>query len=66
MDTKRIGDAGLHGWKGRVAERAADVADRRTPASGDQVRAALAIAFFLFSLVYVLRTIAELARQERS
>ncbi|HEY7730124.1 MAG TPA: hypothetical protein VH950_04395, partial [Gaiellaceae bacterium] len=59
-------DAGLHGWKGRVAERAADVADRRTPASGDQVRAALAIAFFLFSLVYVLRTIAELARQERS
>lgn len=66
MDTKRIGDAGLHGWKGRVAERAADTADRKTPASGDQVRAAFAIAFFLFSLVYVLRTIAELARQHRS
>jgi hypothetical protein len=49
-----------------VAERAADVADRKTPASGDQVRAALAIAFFLFSLVYVLRTVAELARQRRA
>jgi hypothetical protein len=66
MDTKQIGDAGLHGWKARVAERAADVADRKTPASGDQVRAALGIAFFLFSLVYVLRTIAELARQRRA
>jgi hypothetical protein len=66
MDTKLIGDAGLHGWKGRVAERAADVADRKTPASGDQVRAALAVTFFLFSLVYVLRTIAELARRRRS
>jgi len=59
MDTKRIADAGLHGWKGRVA-------DRKTPASGDQVRAVLAVVFFLFSLVYVLRTIAELARQSRT
>ena len=66
MDTKQIGDAGLHGWKGRVAERAAAAADRKTPASGDQVRAAFAIAFFLFSLVYVLRTIAELARRRRA
>jgi len=66
VDTKLIGDAGLHGWKGRVAERAADVADRKTPASGDQVRAIFAVAFFLFSLVYVLRTIAELARRRRS
>jgi hypothetical protein len=66
MKANELGEAGLHGWKGRVAERAADVADRKTPASRDAVRAVLGFALFTTSLVYVLRTIAELARRSRA
>jgi hypothetical protein len=65
VKAKEMGQAGLHGWKGSVAERVADVADRKTPASGDVVRAFLGFALFTASLVYVLRTIAELARRSR-
>ena len=66
MDVKDMGHAGLHGWKGRVANRVGDLADRKTPASGDVVRAAFGFGFFVFSLTYVLKTIAELRRRAAS
>ena len=66
MDVKTLGEQGLHGWKGRVAETVADRADRvRIPVTAAQVRAALGLAFFMTSLLYVLKTVRAVAREAR-
>jgi len=66
VDVKTLGEQGLHGWKGRVAETVADRADRaRIPVTAAQVRAALGLAFFMTSLLYVLKTVRAVAREAR-
>lgn len=66
MDAKTIGEQGLHGWKGRVAETVAKRADRsRVPVTDAQVRAALGLAFFTMSLLYVVKTLRAVAREAR-
>jgi hypothetical protein len=66
MDVTRLGEHGLHGWKGRVAETVADRADRaRIPLTGPQVRAIFGLGFFAMSLLYVLKTLRGLAREAR-
>ena len=63
MDVTKYADAGLHGWKAKVGERAAAGISKRTPLRRDQVKLAIgAIAFFL-SLRYVVKTIAAAARR---
>lgn len=66
MDAKTIGEQGLHGWKGRVANTVAERADRaRIPVSAAQVRAVLGVAFFTTSLLYVVKTLRAVAREAR-
>lgn len=61
MDAKALGDAGLHGWKEKVADRVA----RRAPIADDIVRAGLGALFFALSLRYVIRSLLA-ARRELS
>ena len=67
MDTKTLGEQGLHGWKERVADTVARRADRsRIPVTGAQVRALLGAAFFTLSLLYVVKTLRGVAREARN
>ena len=60
-DLKRIGDAGLHGWREAVASRVA----RRAPIADDVARALLGAFFFAASLSYVIKTLRDVARELR-
>ena len=62
MDVTRLGQAGLHGWRERVADPIA----KRAPVADDVVRAALGVVFFSLSLAYVVRSIRTLVRELRS
>ena len=61
-----MGQAGLQGWREKVADGvAAPVADR-TPLDEDQVRALIGGAFFVLSLIYVVKTITGATREARA
>ena len=62
MDAKRLGQAGLHGWKEKLADRVA----KRAPVADDVARAALGALFFALSLRYVVRSLRAAARELRS
>ena len=62
MDAKRLGQAGLHGWREKLADRVA----KRAPVADDVVRAAFGAVFFSLSLAYVVRSIRTLVRELRS
>jgi hypothetical protein len=59
----QVGQAGLQGWRGKVADGVAEPVSNRTPLSEDQVRALIGGAFFLLAIVYVVKTLIELGRQ---
>jgi formate/nitrite transporter FocA (FNT family) len=61
----QAGQAGLQGWRGKVADGVAQPVSNRTPLSEDQVRALIGGAFFVLALVYVVKTLTELIRQQR-
>jgi hypothetical protein len=63
---ERVGKAGLQGWRAGAGDRIADPVAARTPLSADQVRALLGVAFFVLSVVYVVQTSKQIARQLRS
>jgi len=60
----KAGQAGLKGWREKLADGVAEPVSDRTPLSEDQVRAAIGAAFFVLAVVYVARAIAELVRQD--
>ena len=60
----KAGQAGLQGWREKLADGVAEPVSRRTPLSEDQVRAAIGAAFFVLAVLYVARAVAELARQD--
>jgi len=60
----KAGQAGLKGWREKVADGVAEPVSDRTPLSEDQVRAAIGAAFFVLAVIYVARTIADLIRQD--
>jgi hypothetical protein len=62
MDTKRLGQAGLVGVKGRIGERVADEVGSRTRLDRDLVAAVIGALLFVASLVTVVRTLARLRR----
>ncbi len=66
MDTTKLGQAGLQGWRAKVADRAGETVEKRTPLSADQVRALLGAAFFALSLLYVAKTLRQATREARS
>ena len=61
----QAGQAGLMGWRGKVADGVAEPVSGRTPLSEDQVRGLIGGAFFVLALLYVVRTIAALVQQQR-
>ena len=61
MDALSFGEAGLQGWRARVADAVAAPVARHSRLSDDQVRAAVGALFFLLSVVYVVGTIRRFA-----
>jgi hypothetical protein len=64
--TEQLGQAGLTGWREKVANTVAPPVAKKAPASEDQVRAVVGAAFFLLSLYYVISTIAKMAKAAKS
>ena len=60
-----LGQAGLQGWGEKVANRISQPVADRAPLKEDQVRALLGAAFFVLSVIYVVKTISAAARQTR-
>jgi hypothetical protein len=54
---KQVGQAGLQGWRAKVADRVAAPLAQRGPLDEDQVRALIGGAFFVLSVVYVVQTV---------
>ena len=53
----RLGQAGLQGWREKVADRVAEPLSSRTPLREDQVRAVVGSAFFVLAVMYVVKTL---------
>jgi hypothetical protein len=64
-DVQQLGQAGLKGWREALADKVAPPAADRTPASEDQIRAAIGALFFALAVIYVARTIADLVKRAR-
>jgi len=60
-----VASAGLQGWRAKVSDAVAPPVAKRTPASEEQVRAAVGALFFVLAALYVARTIAEAIRRAR-
>jgi hypothetical protein len=60
-----LGQAGLQGWREKVADGIAEPVARRAPLDSEQVRALLGAVFFLLSVLYVVKTIAAATRETR-
>ena len=61
----QLGQAGLQGWREKVADRISQPVANRAPLDEEQVRAVLGAAFFVLSVLYVVKTISEATRRAR-
>jgi hypothetical protein len=61
----QLGQAGLQGWREKVADGIAEPVARRAPLEADQVRALLGAVFFGLSVMYVVKTVAATTREAR-
>jgi hypothetical protein len=57
MDKTQTLQAGLIGWRERLAQKVEKPLAKRTPLSGKQIRAILGAFFFLKSALYVGRAV---------
>lgn len=53
----QLGQAGLQGWREKLADGVAEPVSERVPLDEDQVRAAIGALFFVLSVVYVLQAV---------
>jgi hypothetical protein len=60
-----LGQTGLQGWRGKVADGISRPVATRAPLEEDQVRAVIGAAFFVLAVIYVVKTISAAARQAR-
>ena len=60
-----MGQAGLQGWREKVADVVSEPVAKRAPLEEDQVRAAIGALFFVLSVMYVVKTITDITRQAR-
>lgn len=60
-----LGQAGLQGWREKLANGVSQPVAKRAPIEEDQVRALIGAAFFVLSVIYVGKTISEVTRQAR-
>jgi hypothetical protein len=61
----QAGQAGLQGWRAKVADGIAEPIANRTGLNEDQVRALIGAAFFILAMIYVANAVRALARQAR-
>ena len=61
----QLGQAGLQGWREKLADGIAEPVAGRTKLSEEQVRAIVGGAFFALSVLYLVKTIGDLARKVR-
>jgi hypothetical protein len=54
--TTDLAQAGLQGWRQKVADAVAGPVASRTPAREEHVRALLGAAFFALSVLYIVKT----------
>jgi hypothetical protein len=60
-----LGQAGLQGWRQKVANGISQPVADRAPLEEKQVRAVIGAAFFVLSVIYVIKTISAAVRQAR-
>ena len=53
----QIGQAGLQGWREKVADGVAEPVSKRTPLDEDQVRAGIGALFFVLSVMYIAQAL---------
>lgn len=57
-----LGQAGLQGWREKVADGISGPVAERSPLDEDQVRAAIGAVFFVLSVLYVFKTLSAARR----
>ena len=57
----KVGQAGLQGWREKVADGVAEPLAKRTPLDEDQMRAVIGGLFFVLSVMYVVKTVRAVA-----
>ena len=62
----QLGQAGLQGWREKVADGIAEPVAQRVPLSAEQVRATLGALFFVLSVIYIVQTVRAATREARS
>jgi hypothetical protein len=62
---EQLGQAGLVGWREKIADRVAPAAAQRSGLSEDQARGLVGAAFFALSAYYVISTCIRMARAGR-
>ena len=60
-----LGQAGLQGWREKFADGISEPVADHAPLEEEQVRAVIWAAFFLLSVIYVVKTISEAMRRAR-
>jgi len=60
-----IGQAGLQGWREKLADGISQPVANRAPIKEDQVRAIVGAGFFALAVMYVIKTISAATRQAR-
>ena len=61
----RAGQAGLQGWREKVADGVAPPLAQRTKLSEEQVRAIIGATFLVLAVIYVANAIKDLVEQAR-
>ena len=61
----QAGQAGLQGWRAKVADGIAKPVANHTKLDEDQVRAVVGAAFFILGVIYVANAVRALAKQAR-
>ena len=53
----QVAQAGLQGWREKLADGVAEPLSNRTPLQEDQVRALIGGVFFVLSVVYIVKSL---------
>jgi hypothetical protein len=62
-DMTQVGQAGLQGWRAKAGDLAAPAIAGRTPLGEDQARALIGALFFGLAVMYVIKTVKEVANR---
>jgi hypothetical protein len=60
-----LGQAGLQGWREKVADGIAEPVAKRAPLESEQVRAMVGAAFFVLAVVYIVKALTAATRAAR-